>query len=122
MKKALIIILLILIAYFATFFFGKKETTAQQWGALTLRHGYRMTSGTFVLDGAGANTTKKFAITTGREQLAFWGSATVWLKLDTLKADISSQDSFKISYKELKEDANLVIRKIEEIVKRGRYR
>ena len=100
MKKYLFTILVLLITV---------PVMGQSYGAQTLRHIYEIQSATTVLDGSNAQTNipLEFSLpeSMGEHGNSF-GSFTVWVRADTLKADVSAADSLQLWYTEIKCDGN----------------
>lgn len=100
LNKKLIIIGSLVLLIVVSWLCQKPEIIHADYDSLTLRHIYGTTSDWYILDGAGASTSITFPIKTSRGFGVHWGDACVYVEAETLKADVSNQDSIQIWYQE----------------------
>lgn len=85
----------------------RSVNTNAQTAAISVPRGYQISTGWFILDGSNATTTKKLTFMDSYGQnLAAWGSFTMWTVVEALKGG-SATDSMQYWYKELPADTSI---------------
>ena len=99
------LIILILVSF--AIFEKPREMVAQSYETLSLRFIQQKDTGWITLDGANTYSTVNIPFVDTRLKGVAWGSFTLWVRVDSLKAG-TAEDSLQIWFKELQADTTTV--------------